>query len=134
MLRQSLNLEKIRPLDKALWAGAVDNLGGDVLAWMASTMKQGGTIASIGLAASHTLNTTVMPFILRGAEPARYRFRLYRRALSQRYLAAPGVGHEAAASGSHGTQGGLRRIARSFPEYLAGVRVAGSWSTLAVSD
>jgi putative YhdH/YhfP family quinone oxidoreductase len=66
MLRQSLDLAKIRPLDRALWAGAVDNLGGDILAWIASTMKQGGTIASIGLAASHALNTTVMPFILRG--------------------------------------------------------------------
>jgi acrylyl-CoA reductase (NADPH) len=38
-----------------------------VLAWMVSTMKQGGTIASIGLAASMNLNTTVAPFILRGA-------------------------------------------------------------------
>lgn len=66
-LRQSLDLAKIRPLDRAIWAGAVDNLGGEVLAWIASTMQQNGTIASIGLAASHTLNTTVMPFILRGA-------------------------------------------------------------------
>jgi putative YhdH/YhfP family quinone oxidoreductase len=65
-LRSELDLAKIRPLDKATWAGAVDNLGGDVLAWMASTMKVGGSIASIGLAASHALNTTVMPFILRG--------------------------------------------------------------------
>jgi putative YhdH/YhfP family quinone oxidoreductase len=67
LLRKTLNLEKIKPLDKATWAGAVDNLGGDVLAWMASTMKDNGVIASIGLAASHNLNTTVMPFILRGA-------------------------------------------------------------------
>jgi acrylyl-CoA reductase (NADPH) len=67
MLRQSLDLAKIKSLDKALWAGAVDNLGGDVLAWVASTMKQGGTIASIGMAASMNLNTTVAPFILRGA-------------------------------------------------------------------
>ena len=66
MLRQELDLGKIRPLDKARWAGAVDNVGGDTLAWIASTMQQGGTIASIGLAASHLLNTTVMPFILRG--------------------------------------------------------------------
>src|SRR5206468_3695106 len=66
MLRQSLNLQKIKPLDKATWAGAVDNLGGDVLAWFASTMKENGVIASIGLAASPSLNTTVMPFILRG--------------------------------------------------------------------
>ena len=67
MLRASLDLAKIKPLDRALWAGAVDNLGGEVLAWMASTMQQNGVIASIGLAASMTLNTTVAPFILRGA-------------------------------------------------------------------
>lgn len=66
LLRQSLDLTKIRPLDKSTWAGAVDNLGGDVLAWMASTMKFNGVIASIGLAASPNLTTTVMPFILRG--------------------------------------------------------------------
>jgi putative YhdH/YhfP family quinone oxidoreductase len=65
-LRSDLDLAKIKPLDRAMWAGAVDSLGGGVLAWMASTMKIGGTIASIGLAASHALNTTVMPFILRG--------------------------------------------------------------------
>src|SRR4030095_11532398 len=39
VLRQSLSLEKIRPLDKATWAGALDNLGGPVLAWMLATMK-----------------------------------------------------------------------------------------------
>jgi acrylyl-CoA reductase (NADPH) len=68
MDRQSLDLSRIRPLDKATWAGAVDNLGGDVLAWMLSTMKQWGTIASVGLAADAKLNTTVMPFILRGVQ------------------------------------------------------------------
>jgi putative YhdH/YhfP family quinone oxidoreductase len=66
LLRQSLDLAKLKPLDKATWAGAVDNLGGEVLAWMASTMKFNGVIASIGLAASPNLNTTVVPFILRG--------------------------------------------------------------------
>jgi acrylyl-CoA reductase (NADPH) len=66
MSRSSLDLAKIKPLDRTLWAGAVDNLGGDVLAWMVSTMMQGGAIASIGLAASMSLNTTVAPFILRG--------------------------------------------------------------------
>ena len=66
LLRSDLDLSRIRPLDKAQWAGAVDNLGGDVLAWITSGMSNGGTIASIGLAASHTLNMTVMPFILRG--------------------------------------------------------------------
>ena len=66
MLRSSLDLSRIKPLGKTTWAGAVDNLGGDVLSWIASTMQVGGTLASIGLAASHTFNTTVMPFILRG--------------------------------------------------------------------
>jgi NADPH2:quinone reductase len=54
-----------RPLEKPEWAGAIDNLGGDHLAWLTRTMSYGGNIASIGLAASHELNTTVMPFILR---------------------------------------------------------------------
>ncbi len=66
MLRSSLDLSRIRPLGKETWAGAVDNLGGDVLSWIASTMKVGGALASIGLAASHEFKTTVMPFILRG--------------------------------------------------------------------
>src|SRR5712691_2109374 len=48
VLRQSLDLSKIKPLDRATWAGAIDNLGGEVLAWMASTMMQDGTIAAIG--------------------------------------------------------------------------------------
>ena len=65
-LRSELDLSKIKPLDKATWQGAIDNLGGEVLAWMASTMKFNGVIASIGLAAGFGLNTTVMPFILRG--------------------------------------------------------------------
>src|SRR6185436_3658156 len=67
LLRRRLTLDKIKPLDKATWAGAVDNLGGEVLSWICSTMKDNGVIASIGLAASPSLNTTVMPFILRGA-------------------------------------------------------------------
>jgi len=65
-LRQDIDLAKIRPLDKAQWAGAIDNLGGDMLAWIASAMKDDGCIASIGLAAGMNLNTTVAPFILRG--------------------------------------------------------------------
>jgi acrylyl-CoA reductase (NADPH) len=56
-----------RPLEKAMWAGAVDNLGGETLAWLTRTMDWWGSIASIGLAQSHELHTTVMPFILRGA-------------------------------------------------------------------
>jgi NADPH2:quinone reductase len=64
LIRDEVDLGK-RPLEKALWGGAIDNLGGDYLAWLTRTVKYGGNIASIGLAASHELNTTVMPFILR---------------------------------------------------------------------
>jgi NADPH2:quinone reductase len=52
-------------MEKAQWAGAIDNLGGDYLTWLTRTVQYGGNIASIGLAASHELHTTVMPFILR---------------------------------------------------------------------
>ena len=55
-----------RPLERARWAGAVDNLGGETLAWLTRTMDFWGSVASIGLAQSHKLETTVMPFILRG--------------------------------------------------------------------
>jgi len=56
----------VRPLEKALWAGAVDNLGGEILGWLTRTTQPHGNIASIGLAAGVELSTTVMPFILRG--------------------------------------------------------------------
>ena len=62
----SLDFEKIRPLDKSTWAGAIDNLGGSCLSWMLSQMKIDGLVAAIGLASSFKLNSTVMPFILRG--------------------------------------------------------------------
>ncbi len=55
-----------RPLEKAVWGGAIDNLGSDVLAWLTRTTKPLGNIASIGLVAGIDLSTTVMPFILRG--------------------------------------------------------------------
>ena len=66
MLRSSLDFSRIRPLEKATWAGAVDNLGGDMLAWLLATSRVGGTVAAVGLAADMKLNTTVAPFILRG--------------------------------------------------------------------
>jgi acrylyl-CoA reductase (NADPH) len=65
-LRSELDLTKIRPLDRATWSGAIDNLGGEVLAWIASTMKVNGVIGSIGMAANANLSTSVFPFILRG--------------------------------------------------------------------
>lgn len=55
-----------RPLEKSTWAGAVDPVGGDILAWLTRTMKHDGCIASSGLTSGIALNTTVLPFILRG--------------------------------------------------------------------
>jgi len=55
-----------RPLERSVYAGAVDNLGGEVLSWMLRSVHQDGSVASIGLAADHSLATSVMPFILRG--------------------------------------------------------------------
>ncbi len=65
-LTSSIDLTKVRPLESAQWAGAVDNVGGPLLSWVIATMKRAGTIASIGNAASAELHSTVFPFILRG--------------------------------------------------------------------
>lgn len=64
LLRGEVDYGK-RPMEKAEWAGAIDNLGGEALTWLTRTVGYGGNIASIGLAAGFELNTTVMPFILR---------------------------------------------------------------------
>jgi NADPH2:quinone reductase len=64
LVRDDVDFGK-RPMEKAVWAGAIDNLGGEALTWLTRTVDYGGNIASIGLAASHELNTTVLPFILR---------------------------------------------------------------------
>jgi acrylyl-CoA reductase (NADPH) len=55
-----------RVLERAQWAGAIDNVGGDVLNWLTRTVQPWGNICSVGLAGGSHLNATVMPFILRG--------------------------------------------------------------------
>ena len=54
-----------RPLEKQLWAGAVDTVGNNVLAKVLAQMNYGGCVAACGLAGGFALPTTVMPFILR---------------------------------------------------------------------
>ena len=54
------------PLETQKWAGAVDTVGSRVLARLLSEMNYGGCIAACGLAGGFNLQTTVMPFILRG--------------------------------------------------------------------
>jgi NADPH2:quinone reductase len=55
-----------KPLETAVWGGAVDNLGGETLAYLTRTVRPWGNIACIGLAQSPALSITVMPLILRG--------------------------------------------------------------------
>jgi len=60
--------KEARPLDKGLWDGAVDTVGGQVLANVLAQTKEGGIVAACGNAADIKLNTTVMPFIIRGVK------------------------------------------------------------------
>lgn len=55
-----------RPLETHRWAGAVDTVGGEMLAGLTRVIAPWGSIASCGLAGGHELHTTVMPFIIRG--------------------------------------------------------------------
>jgi NADPH2:quinone reductase len=57
-----------KPLEKATWAGAIDPVGGETLAWLTRTMMYGGSIAASGLTGGTELHTTVLPFILRGVK------------------------------------------------------------------
>ena len=57
-----------RPLDKGLWDGAVDTVGGNILSNVLSQTKETGIVAACGNASGIKLNTTVMPFIIRGVK------------------------------------------------------------------
>jgi acrylyl-CoA reductase (NADPH) len=55
-----------RPMQKAVWAGAVDSVGGATLANLLASTRWGGAVTACGLAQDVQLPTTVLPFILRG--------------------------------------------------------------------
>jgi putative YhdH/YhfP family quinone oxidoreductase len=55
-----------KPLENALWAGALDSVGGAQMSWLTRSMQQEGVIASFGNAAGTEFSTNVLPFILRG--------------------------------------------------------------------
>lgn len=55
-----------RPLESTIWAGAIDNVGGDMLAGLTRVIQPYGSIAVCGLTGGAELATTVMPFIIRG--------------------------------------------------------------------
>ncbi len=58
-------LDAAQPLEKQLWAGAIDTVGDKLLAKVLAQMNYNSTVAACGLAGGYTLPTTVMPFILR---------------------------------------------------------------------
>ena len=66
VLRDDFVDDSKRPMLKPLYAGAVDVVGGNVLASILKTIDYQGSVACCGLVASPMLNTTVLPFILRG--------------------------------------------------------------------
>jgi putative YhdH/YhfP family quinone oxidoreductase len=55
-----------QPLEKATWAGCIDNVGGEMLAGISRVIDLWGNIVCCGMAGHHGLNTTVFPLILRG--------------------------------------------------------------------
>ena len=61
-------IKDCRPLDKGLWDGAVDTVGGKVLENILAQTKDSGIVSACGNAADIKLNTTVMPFIIRGVK------------------------------------------------------------------
>ena len=109
-----------KPLEKSQWAGAVDPVGGDTLAWLTRTMNYGGCIASSGLTGGTDLETTVLPFILRGVKllgidsvmcPMAARLEVWKRLatdMKPRHLAA--IAHEVT----------LVELPAVFPELLKG--------------
>ena len=63
-----------RPLDSERWAGCIDAVGGDTLAHVLTQMKYRASVAAVGLAGGNKLQTTVIPFLLRGDQPVGHRF------------------------------------------------------------
>ena len=64
--REDVTPEKIRPIGKQRWAGAIDPVGGKTLAAVLSHTQYGGSVAVSGLTGGGDVPTTVFPFILRG--------------------------------------------------------------------
>lgn len=64
--RQELAAPSKRPLEKERWVACIDSVGGTTLARVLAQIAYGGSVAAVGLAGGSTLETTVLPFLLRG--------------------------------------------------------------------
>ena len=94
--RDELASAESRPLEKERWAGCVDSVAGTTLATLLAQMKYGAAVAACGLAGGNSLNTTILPFILRGVnllgidsvmQPAANRQRIWQRIVDDLPLA-----------------------------------------------
>ena len=65
--RKELELEP-KLLGKGMWDGVVDTVGGNILANAISQTKHSGIVAACGNASGNKLNTSIIPFILRGVK------------------------------------------------------------------
>ena len=86
--RAELSEAEPRPLERERWAGCVDAVAGKTLATVLAQMKYGGSVAACGLAGGNALETTVLPFLLRGVnilgidsvmQPTEHRTRIWQR-------------------------------------------------------
>ena len=109
-----------RPLEKARWAGAIDAVGGDMLAWLTRTTDAWGGIASTGLTGGVELHTTVMPFILRGVSLIGIDSVSCPMEISVRSLATPGDRHEAEQPGGDRERDFSRRSPRRVRDAAGG--------------
>ncbi|MBC1767141.1 acryloyl-CoA reductase [Listeria welshimeri] len=66
--REAFQPEKIRALDKQLYAGAIDCVGGKPLSYLLTAVQYDGAVTTCGMSAGGKLDTTVFPFILRGVQ------------------------------------------------------------------
>jgi acrylyl-CoA reductase (NADPH) len=66
MMRTELIKDPVRALDKQLWAGAIDCVGGQTVASLLPSIQYGGMVAICGMTGGAELTTSVFPFILRG--------------------------------------------------------------------
>ncbi len=94
--RDDLAAAEPRPLEKERWAGCVDSVAGSTLATVLAQMKYGSSVAACGLAGGNSLETTILPFILRSVsllgidsvmQPAENRQRIWQRIVDDLPLA-----------------------------------------------
>jgi len=126
--RDELTAESPRPLESARWAGAVDTVGAATLPYVLRTLRPSAAVASSGNAGGAKLDTTVLPFILRGVAllgmdsanmPIEERRALWARIATD--LRPNGLG-----GGEGVTEIGLEELDGAFDSILAG-RARGRW-------